>query len=292
MKLDNSILSEDFPTIQKAKKAYDNRSFIHSSEGRLIRIMAEYSYPKQHFRKNNIENAIIFFGSARIKSLEQYNAEFQRLSLKVEKAEGKQKVDLEKKLNALKLQGQVCQYYDDAVDLAKMLTEWSSEFPLKTKFHICSGGGPGIMEAANRGAAIAGGKSIGLNISLPFEQFPNQYISPELNFEFHYFFMRKFWFVNLAQAMVVFPGGFGTLDEMMEIMTLRQTHKLTRPLPIVLFGEKFWKSMINFDYLVETGMISEADLSLFKICNTPAEAYNYITKELTDIHKLAKYAQK
>lgn len=292
MKLNNSGKSEETITIQKAKKAYDNRAFLHSSEGRMIRIMAEYSYPKQHFQKNNIENAIIFFGSARIKSLEQYNAEFQRLSLKVEKAEGQEKDDLQKKLNAFELQGQVCQYYDDAVELAKMFTEWSADFPTKTKFHICSGGGPGIMEAANRGASIAGGKSIGLNISLPFEQFPNQYISPELNFEFHYFFMRKFWFVKLAQAMVVFPGGFGTFDEMMEILTLRQTHKLTRPLPIVMYGEKYWKNVLNFQYLVDTGMIAEADLSLFKLCNTPAEAFNYITNELTEIHKLSKYMNK
>ena len=175
--------------------------------------------------------------------------------------------------------------------LARMLTEWAEQFTNSThRFVVCSGGGPGIMEAANRGAHDAGGKTIGLNIGLPFEQFPNPYITPELSFEFHYFFMRKFWFAYLAKALVVFPGGFGTLDELMEILTLAQTQKLAKKMTIVLYGSKYWKEIINFDALVKYGMISPEDLNLFQFADDPATAFEILKEGLTRLCDAARHA--
>jgi len=176
---------------------------------------------------------------------------------------------------------EMSRYYEDAVELARLLSEWSLTLD-KQRFVICSGGGPGIMEAANRGAHAAGARSIGLNISLPFEQFANRYIPPELNFEFHYFFMRKFWFVYPSKALVVFPGGFGTMDELMEVLTLVQTQKLRKDVFIVLYGGEFWTKVINFQELARLHVISPEDMSLFRICNTPKEAFNYLRKKLTE----------
>ena len=240
--------------IKRALKGYDNFEFIHSKDGRVIRLLAEYLYPKQVLDKNNVKKGIIFFGSARVKPNDKNwdNAD----------------------------------YYKGARKLAYLLTEWSNTLPKEKSFNIVTGGGPGIMEAANRGSYDAGRKSVGLNISLPFEQMPNPYISEVLNFEFHYFFMRKFWFVYLANAMVVFPGGFGTLDELMEILTLRQTKKVTKPLPIILYGEKYWKKLINFDFLIDMGMINKEDIELFSFANSPEEAFKKLKTELTKIHKL------
>jgi len=253
-KKNNKKSESDIITVKRALKGYDNFEFIHSRDGRVIRLLAEYLYPKQVLDKNNIKKGIIFFGSARI----QHKGENHENNL----------------------------YYNDARKLAKLLTEWSENLPKEKRFHIVTGGGPGIMEAANRGSHDAGGKSVGLNISLPFEQMPNQYIAGELNFEFHYFFMRKFWFLYLANAMVVFPGGFGTLDELMEVLTLRQTRKVTKPLPILLFGQKYWEKLINFDYLIEMEMINKEDVDLFTFVNTPEEAFEKLKTELTRIHKL------
>ena len=176
-------------------------------------------------------------------------------------------------------------YYQDAVELARMITAWSKDIYTRNqctgrRFIVCSGGGPGIMEAANRGASEAGGYSIGLNISLPFEQEPNPYISRELRFEFHYFFVRKFWLAYLAKALIIFPGGFGTLDEMMEILTLVQTGKITKSMPIILFGSSFWKEIINFQALVDWGMIKPEDLDLFTFCDTPQEAFDCLKNRL------------
>ena len=171
-------------------------------------------------------------------------------------------------------------YYEDAVVLSKLLTQWSKKLFHQHRFVVCSGGGPGIMEAANRGAYSAKGKSIGLNISLPLEQYPNRYISKEFNFEFHYFFMRKFWFAYLGKAFVMFPGGFGTLDEMMEVLTLLQTSKIKKKVTLVLYGSDYWKSVVNFDAMVRAGVINKADLDLFVIKDTPMEAFRYLTKEL------------
>jgi hypothetical protein len=168
-------------------------------------------------------------------------------------------------------------YYEDAVKLSKMLTEWSIELNSpENRFIICTGGGPGIMEAANRGAKLAGGYSVGLNISIPFEQFVNKFVTPQLKFEFHYFFMRKFWFAYLAKALIVFPGGFGTMDELFEMMTLIQTGKIKKQLPIIVYDEKFWKSVLNFEGFLEAGVISKNDLNLFQFCNTPEKAFEII----------------
>jgi uncharacterized protein (TIGR00730 family) len=273
--------------LDRASKAYDNKSFLHSKDGRVLRLLAEYLHPLSHFRKNFVHSTIIFFGSARIPSRELFDKQLDELnkSLNSEKDENEIKL-LEKKLRALKAKEETVNYYEDAVKLSSIITEWSNKLPKKQRFGLCTGGGPGIMEAANKGAHLAGGRSIGLNISLPFEQYPNKYIDQDLNFEFHYFFMRKFWFVYLAEAVVVFPGGFGTLDELMEILTLIQTNKITRSIPIVLYGENFWKNLINFDYMVEMGLISVEDLELFKFANTPEEAFTYIKDKLTDYLKL------
>ncbi len=182
----------------------------------------------------------------------------------------------------LREEGPLAEYYQDARTLARLLTEWADQFTNSTyRFVVCSGGGPGIMEAANRGASEANGKTVGLNIGLPFEQFPNPYITPELSFEFHYFFMRKFWFAYLAKALVVFPGGFGTLDEMMELLTLSQTQKLAKKITIVVYGSKYWKEIINFDALVRYGMISPEDLKLFQYADDPQTAFELLKAGLT-----------
>ncbi len=199
--------------------AYRNDKFLDSPDARSLRIMSEYLYPLSHFRKEKIRDTVVFFGSART---------FE--------------------------DGPNGRYYQDARELARRVTEWSNNLPDSARrFVVCSGGGPGIMEAANRGAQDAGGKNIGLNIGLPFEQRPNPFITPELSFEFHYFFMRKFWFAYLAKALVVFPGGFGTLDELCEILTLVQTQKLVKKIVVVLYGSAFWKEVLNFDALLRHG---------------------------------------
>jgi uncharacterized protein (TIGR00730 family) len=227
--------------------AYLNETFLESPDARGLRILSEYLEPLSHFRDEKIQDTIVFFGSARITE-----------------------------------DGPLSQYYRDARTLARLITEWANgiESPIN-RFVICSGGGPGIMEAANRGAKDAGGKTIGLNIGLPFEQQPNPYITPSLSFEFHYFFMRKFWFAYLARALVIFPGGFGTLDELFEIMTLAQTHKLESKIVIVLYGSKFWKEVLNFDALVKHQTISPEDLKLFQYADDPAEALQILEEQLT-----------
>lgn len=274
------------PQITHASKAYDNREFLHSRDGRMIRIMAEYQYPDQYFRKYGVFGTIVFYGSARALSLEAFNLKTKELNDKLVMADGKQKTAIQSQIDAHMKTRVITQCYQDAMKLAELLSEWSNTLPKNKRFLVCTGGGPGMMEAANRGAYRADTPSIGLNISLPFEQDPNCYITPDLNFEFHYFFMRKFWFVYLAKAFVAMPGGFGTLDELSEILTLRQTQKVTKPLPIVLYNDIFWKSLIDLDYLAETGMISRSDLDLFVYINTPEEAFDYLTKELVKIHKL------
>ncbi len=222
--------------------AYKNEAFLDSDDARPLRILAEYLDPLHAFRQQKICDTIVFFGSARLAP-----------------------------------DGPLGRYYADARELARLVTVWSNDLPLDAhKFVVCSGGGGGIMEAANRGAADAGGKSIGLNIGLPHEQKPNPYISAGLGFEFHYFFMRKLWFAYLARALVVFPGGFGTLDELTEILTLVQTKKIDRRIPIVLYGPAYWKELINFEVLVRHGMISAGDLSLFQFADEPAAALKLI----------------
>ncbi|HHM01502.1 MAG TPA: TIGR00730 family Rossman fold protein [Caldithrix abyssi] len=256
--------------LEKAEKAYKNLGFLNSKAARPLRIQAEYLEPHDRFRRLGIKSTIIFFGSARIKSMEEaqavYSAAQQAYGKKVSRQTETRLKQAEKMLN-------LSRYYEDAVELSRQLTLWTMEHNEgKQRYMITTGGGPGIMEAANKGAMEAGGRSIGLNISLPMEQFPNPYITPELNFEFHYFFMRKYWFLYFAKAIVVFPGGFGTLDEMMEVLTLIQTKKVNKKMPIVLFGREFWDSVLNIDALVEWGTISARDVNLFKYVDTVDEA--------------------
>ena len=226
--------------------AYLNQEFLNSPDARLLRMSAEFLEPLAHFKRERIRDTVVFFGSARIRE-----------------------------------DGPMSQYYQDARELARLMTEWADQYTnANHRFVICSGGGPGIMEAANRGASEANGKTVGLNIGLPFEQFPNPYITPELSFEFHYFFMRKFWFAYLAKALIVFPGGFGTLDEMMELLTLSQTQKLAKKMTIILYGSKYWKEIINFDALVKYGMISPEDLNLFQYADDPQSAFDILKASL------------
>src|SRR5580692_7674016 len=230
--------------------AYLNETFLESPDARGLRILSEYLEPLSHFRDEKIQDTIVFFGSARLTE-----------------------------------NGPLGRYYRDARTLARLMTEWSSKLEATShRFVICSGGGPGIMEAANRGAADANGKTIGLNIGLPFEQLPNPYITPELSFEFHYFFMRKFWFAYLAKAMVVFPGGYGSIDELMEILTLVQTKKLKKKIIIVLYGSQFWKEVINFDALVRYGTISADDLELFEFVDDVDTAFRVLQEGLMKYH--------
>ncbi len=218
--------------------AYEDDTFLDSDDGRPVRILAEYLGPLHRFRRANIHDTIVFFGSARLSS-----------------------------------DGPMGRYYHEARELARLLTAWSKSLPSRAhRYVVCTGGGGGIMEAANRGAGDAGGRTIGLNISLPHEQWPNAYVTRELSLEFHYFFMRKLWFAHLARALVVFPGGFGTLDELTEILTLAQTRKFERAIPVILYGTSYWNEVINFDALVRHGMIDPADLGLFQHADDPATA--------------------
>jgi len=265
---------------ENLNKAYDNTEFLHSSDGRVIRIISEYSYPEKDLRRKGVRGTIVFYGSARTLSREKYNAKLAEINNSISHANPSTMAHLKKELEMLKSNEDLTIYYEDGVKLSGMLAKWLKENPNTKGIYIASGGGGGMMEAANRGAHHENTNSIGFNISLPFEQNPNHFISPDFNYEFHYFFMRKFWFVYLAKAIVTMPGGFGTLDEIMEILTLKQTLKVSKPLPVVLYGAKFWKNAINLEYLVEKRMISEKDLSLFKICDTPKEAFDFIKKEI------------
>jgi uncharacterized protein (TIGR00730 family) len=257
------------------EKAYDNRDFLASREARTLRILSEYLEPQARFARYRIKDTIVFFGSARAippERLPEVRAEADAIGTPAAAAAAESMIRL-------------AHYYDAARELARKVTEWSKSLGLPNRrFIVCSGGGPGIMEAANRGASEAAGISIGLGISLPAEPAANPYITRELGFEFHYFFMRKFWFVYLAKALVVFPGGFGTLDELFEILTLVQTRKTLKRLPIVLFGREYWTEILNFDALVRWGTISPADLQLFKIVDSPDEAMEHLRNELSVLY--------
>jgi uncharacterized protein (TIGR00730 family) len=264
-------------------KAYKNLDFLNSSDARPLRLLAEYFEPQQRIRKNQIQDTIVFFGSARLLSRETAELRRREILDAMNSAEGRgPSKKLIADLQDAESHVEWSRYYEDAVELSRMLSKWSLSLSKKNRFVICSGGGPGIMEAANKGAQLAGAKSIGLNISLPFEQEPNPYIPPELNMEFHYFFMRKFWFVYPAKALVVFPGGFGTMDELFEVLTLVQTDKLRKEVFIVLYGSDFWKKVLNFEALLDARLISKEDLSLFTFCDTPKEASAHLRKKLTE----------
>jgi uncharacterized protein (TIGR00730 family) len=270
--------------------AYENKRFLDSPDGRVLRILSEYLEPLSRFRRERIQDTIVFFGSARFYSLS--DAEGALLELERPFSARPAPPD-ESNLRKAHAAVEMAHYYEDARKLAAMLTTWSRTLPSKrNRFVVTTGGGPGIMEAANRGAFEAGGKTIGLNINLPYEQMPNRYITPELNFEFHYFFMRKLWFAYLAKALIVFPGGFGTFDELFEILTLAQTEKLAKKIIVVMYGSEYWKKVINFEALVESGVISEQDLNLFQMCDDPETAFEHLRAGLTQYHLPGAHPEK
>ncbi len=254
--------------------------YLHSSEARLLRILFEMNAPKAIFREHLINNTIVMFGSARTRSMEEATKNLESIKQNQQGKKSKQgDLQLKKAQRAVK----ISKYYEDAADLAEKLTIWSKEIIQPEKhFYICSGGGPGIMEAANKGASRAGGHSIGLNINLPFEQDANPYQTDEISFEFHYFFVRKFWFAYLAKALVAFPGGFGTMDELFEMLTLIQTQKIVKPMPIILYGKEFWEKVLNFETMVEWGMVAEEDLGIFRIIDGVDEAFEFLKEKLVD----------
>jgi uncharacterized protein (TIGR00730 family) len=296
--------------LDRAPLAYENPAFLNSADGRLIRILAEYTEPLARFRRERIQDTVVFFGSARFHGREEADQALELLNNTGSLAPAPQheqpasipeitqgtasELGRRRAVAAVEM----ARYYEDARRLAQMITTWAQTLsqpnpalPALHRFVITSGGGPGIMEAANRGAREAGGKTIGLNIRLPFEQHPNPWVTPELNFEFHYFFMRKLWFAYLAKALVVFPGGFGTIDEMFEVLTLVQTHKLAKNITVVIYGSEYWKKVFNFEWLVDTGAISPGDVDLFRFADTPEEAF-VLLKEGLIAHHLEPGAQR
>jgi uncharacterized protein (TIGR00730 family) len=266
--------------LTKPPKAYKDLEFLNSPDARVVRMLSEFLEPQRRFRRARVRDTIVFFGSSRIVPRSDALRRLREVKRKRGKAPRPGSAGA-KELAAAQTALEMSRYYEDTVELARLLTSWSKTLNSDNRFVVCSGGGPGIMEAANRGARHAGGPTIGLNISLPFEQFANPYISRGLSFEFHYFFMRKFWFVYLAKALVVFPGGFGTLDELMELLTLLQTEKLKKRLGVVVYGSSYWKKVLNFDEMVRQGVVSRADLRLFKFLDTPQEAFEYLRAFLT-----------
>lgn len=262
-------------------KAYKNLDFLNSPEARQIRVLCEMEETERRFRKENIEDTIVMFGSARTLPLDRATSHSKALEKKLGGRDDLSPEEAEE-LRKARANLKAAPYYDHAMNLSRELTLWSKSLKdRRRRFLVCSGGGPGIMEAANRGARKAGGASIGLGISLPFEQSLNPYITRDLQFEFHYFFVRKYWFIYLAKALIVFPGGFGTMDELFETLTLIQTHKVEKKVPIVLFGKAFWNSVLNFDTFVEWGVISPDDLKLFRVIDSVEEARDYIVGFLT-----------
>ena len=263
------------------EKAYNNLTFLNSPAARSVRVLCEFEEPDDRFRKLRLNSTIVFFGSARTLPPEKAKANLRDVRARMRK-QTNPPAALRTELASAQLAVKMSRYYADAAALSEKLTKWAMSLHKTRKdFVICSGGGPGIMEAANLGATRAGGPSIGLNISLPFEQTPNRYQTKELAFEFHYFFIRKFWFVYLARALVVFPGGFGTFDELFTLLTLVQTHKTRANTPIVLYGEKYWKQVINFDAMAEWGVISPQDIDLFRFTDDVDETFKYLKKELS-----------
>src|SRR4030088_2379513 len=259
---------------------FQKNPFLNSLEGRILRLLSEYSEPLSRFRREQIQDTVVFFGSARIHSHERANKWLTEVrGAQVSAAEAAQ--DIKRAQAAVDM----ARYYEDARRLARLLTEWSTQIPAKRhRFVVTTGGGPGIMEAANLGAHEAGGKTIGLNINLPFEQNPNSFITPSLNFEFHYFFMRKFWFAYLAKALVIFPGGFGTMDELFEILTLAQTDKLAKKILVEIYGSEYWNRIVNFQAFVDAGTVSPEDLELVQFVNSPEEGFEVLRDGLTQYH--------
>jgi uncharacterized protein (TIGR00730 family) len=296
------------PKAFRAPLAYENPVFFNGPDGRALRVLAEYWEPLARFRKERVQDTVVFFGSARFASLdiaqqklavlekpgsarpappeEQPNSELVTEIEELETIGGvDERGELSLNVKRAKAAVEMARYYEEARELAYLLTQWTKTIPSKRhRFVVTSGGGPGIMEAANRGAYEAGGKTIGLNIRLPFEQMPNPYITPELNFEFHYFFMRKYWFAYLAKALVVFPGGFGTCDELFELLTLAQTGKLAKKMTVIVYGRAYWDRVLNFRAMSDWGAISPKDLNLFHYADTPKEGFEILRDHLTKYH--------
>jgi len=269
---------------RKNLKSYENSDFLQGNNARILRILSEYLEPESRLAEQKIKDTIVFFGSARIKPLDETQLRFDALMKRIESGAGKPS---EEEMNHASREVRLSRYYEDASTLAQLIVPWASALEGRGKrLVICSGGGPGIMEAANRGASVAGGKSIGLSISLPMEQATNPYVPEELTFEFHYFFMRKLWFVYLAKAVVIFPGGFGTLDEAFEALTLVQTDKTRGKMPILFYGEDYWRDILNFDALARWGMISPEDLNLIHFCDEPHQAFEILKREIARIYGL------
>ena len=310
-KTDKPVRPTKTPDPFRAPLAYENPNFTNGPDGRSLRILAEYWEPLARFRKERIQDTVVFFGSARFHALDVTQAKLEVLekpgsakpappeeqpgaATTKMMAENEELADitgvdrhgeLALNLKRAKAAVEMSRYYEDARKLAGMLTEWSMTIQSKRhRFVVTSGGGPGIMEAANRGAWEVGGKTIGLNIRLPYEQMPNPYITPALNFEFHYFFMRKYWFAYLAKALVVFPGGFGTLDELFELLTLAQTGKLAKRMTIIMYGSEYWNRIVNFKALADWGAISPDDMHLFHFADTPQEGFEILKDGLTKYH--------
>src|SRR5262245_4614467 len=257
--------------------AYHDEDFLESTDARPIRILAEYLEPMRRFKQQNIQDTVVFFGSARVHSRKDAERALLKLTSSKRPRTSAHTAAVRRGRKAVEWS----RYYEDARELARKLTEWSLtlEEP-RRRFVVCSGGGPGIMEAANRGAHEAGGKTVGLNIRLPYEQGPNRYISEGLHLEFHYFFMRKFWFAYLAKALVIFPAGCGTMDEMFEILTLAQTRKLSKKLAVILYGRDYWNAVFDVKPLIEWGAVSEEDLHLLSRVDTPVEAFEQLKDHL------------
>lgn len=266
---------------------YLNAEFLKSQEARVIRILSEYIEPATRLRRHRVRDTIVFFGSARSMSPEAAADELELI-----RKETKQVSELPPEMHARLARAEqatkLARYYNDAMELARRVTEWSKSLSSHHHFIVCSGGSQGMMEAANRGASMARGQTIGLNIQLPMEQEVNQYVSRELVFNFHYFFMRKFWFVYPAKALVVFPGGFGTMDELFEVLTLIQTKKPSKTMPVILFGSEFWDEIIDFDALVRWGVVSASDLEIFHKTDSVDDAFDYLTRKLEKLYLTPK----
>jgi uncharacterized protein (TIGR00730 family) len=268
--------------------AYLDRAFLESEEARPLRILAEYLEPLRRFKAQNIQDTVVFFGSARIHSREMAEKALEKLS----RTPGSKQEEYDALVRRGRKAVEWSRFYEESRELAKLHTQWAMGLDAAHhRFVVCSGGGPGIMEAANRGASEAGGKTIGLNIKLPFEQGPNRYITRGLHFEFHYFFMRKFWFAYLAKALVIFPGGFGTLDEMFEILTLMQTEKLAKQIQIILYGTQYWDRILSLEPMEEWGAIGPHDRELLQRADTPREAFDLLKAHLTKHHLTPPVAQ-
>ncbi|MFZ0732662.1 MAG: TIGR00730 family Rossman fold protein [Candidatus Sulfotelmatobacter sp.] len=268
--------------LKSAPVAYENEPFLNSPDGRILRMLAEYQEPLARFRREQIQDTVVFFGSARFQGHKDAS---EKLAVVAQNHTGEPAAKLEEDLKLAQAGVDMARYYEDARKLAYMLTKWSIQIPARRhRFVVTTGGGPGIMEGANLGAHEAGGKTIGLNIQLPFEQHPNQYITPALNFQFHYFFMRKFWFAYLAKGLVIFPGGFGTMDELFEILTLAQTDKLAKKILVIIYGSEYWNRIINFQAFVDAGTVSPQDVELFKFVDNPEEAFEFLRDGLTKHH--------